>query len=285
MEAGAVAHDLGRQQVALDHLHHREDHEHRENAHQASVVLEEGQRQGGAETDDVAQVGDDVEEAEGEADHETVLETDDRKTDGKEQSLQEGDDELAAEECDDDVEELLEEVQEVLSGLRFEEGDMVLEVFDSGGVGHEEEGEIDGGDGPAHQRADPGDHTCARGHRTPTHELKHADKGIALTLDRLAGGLADLGLNQQVLDLWCVDLGPLNRRCPPPGTALNEALGLVEDQAAEEPPEGRDRDDRGQKHHDQRQHPPQLETGANGLVEGFDHHRGHRGHRHRQEDG
>ena len=65
--ARAVAHDFWRQHPALDRLHDQLHEQHESDQTPAAVRLEEREGQGAGEAEDRAEVGHDVEDAEGEA--------------------------------------------------------------------------------------------------------------------------------------------------------------------------------------------------------------------------
>ena len=284
MEPGPITHDLWGEEVTLDDLDNRENHQDGEHADQPATRLEEGEGQDGCQPDDVSQIGNDVEKAEDEPDDEAVLQTDDRESDAEQKPLEKGDDELAPEEGDNDVEELSEQVDDVPSGLGLEEWKVFLEVFDMGRVCHQKERKVDREDRPTDQDSDPGHDPRTRSQCPPAEELEALDDHAGLAFDCIADRLSEGVVGQKAGDQGCMLRCPFDRVMPPQRATLNEPFQLLGDDGPEEPSEGDQRHDRGQKDSNQRRDPAQVEAAVNEIVVGLDDQRRHSGHRERQKD-
>ncbi len=199
-------------------------------------------------------------------------------------ALQEGDDELAAEEGHHDVHELAHQVHDVGPGLALQEREVALDVEHPAGVGDQEEGEVDRQDGPGEHRPDAGKQAGAGGEGSPAYRLQPLHQGL-LAAFRRARELAQDRVLAHELDRLRRSLpDPLHRGLPPVRDARDEVADLIGDEGAEEPQEGGEGDQDRQDDGYQGKDPAQVQADPQPLEVGLEHERRHRRHHQGQED-
>jgi len=105
MQAGAVPHDLRREEPALDVLHDQFDEQDQPDELPAAAGLEKRERQRDRQADGGAEVGHDVEQAECEPERHAELQADDGKPNRQQHAHDQPDDQLPAEKGDHDAHE------------------------------------------------------------------------------------------------------------------------------------------------------------------------------------
>ena len=156
-----------------------------------------------------AEVGDDVEKAEEQADGDAVVEADEGESDGVEDSLAEGDDELAAKERDQDVHELFDEVQQVLARVGLQERQVLLEAVLGERRRHQEEPEIDREHEPPEGPGDAPERARRGGDRGAHHVGERLPEGRSLLGEELLGASREAVALPELLNLRPVRLREL----------------------------------------------------------------------------
>ena len=251
MQTGAFAHDFGREEPAFDILHDDENETNFAHQQPPSFWLEKGEWQGDAQTDDGAEIGHDVEHAQGESQHQGKFESDRRESDEQHQSHQQADQELSSEKGYNDRNELLDEEDDIFPDRYVEKGEVVLDAAGGFVPGEQKEEEVDRNDRQICDKTEqvecPGAGGLDRRQCLGEQMLSLRQGRIDDRADRRVGHLA-LGEGHPI---WVVGLHIEKRPLPEDGHKLDEIEHLLDQFGCDpEHQAGDDQGDGGIKNHD-----------------------------------
>lgn len=154
MKADAVAHDLGRDDEAFEHLNESEEGDD-EQGMEPIAKLNDREDDGGDDTDDDSEKGNDAEQTGSHPEEEGVIEADEHKADGEENAIGEGDEDLATEKENEVIVDRLDDEDHFAFHGRFLDGEIIGPASFDTAFFEEEVEEVNRDEGEAEEEAEP----------------------------------------------------------------------------------------------------------------------------------
>ncbi len=136
MKSRPVAHYPGSKNIAFNSLDSAEDPQYEQNFNYASSISEIGKRKSESQSDHAAQVGNNVEQAKDHSYNYSIGKSHQYKSNGEQNTLGKGYNYLPPEECQKDVNELIEEVDHIVPVFLVHKRQELPDPFCLKGFGH-----------------------------------------------------------------------------------------------------------------------------------------------------